>query len=41
VQCDIGSALAELDYFLRDHRTADVHRFDPRPYDILSEKYLT
>jgi len=41
VQCDIGSALAELDYFLRDNRTEDVHRFDQRTYDSLYEKYLT
>jgi uncharacterized protein YcbK (DUF882 family) len=30
-------ALAELDYFLRDHRTGDVRHFDPRLYDILSD----
>ena len=33
----IPNALAKLDYFLRDHRTGDVHRFDPRLYDILSD----
>ena len=31
----IPSALAKLDYFLRDHRTGDVRHFDPRLYDIL------
>jgi uncharacterized protein YcbK (DUF882 family) len=33
----IPDALARLDYFLRDHRTGDVHHFDPRLYDILSD----
>jgi uncharacterized protein YcbK (DUF882 family) len=33
----ISDALAELDYFLRDHRTGDVRHFDPRLYDILSD----
>ena len=33
----IPSALAQLNYFLRDHRTGDVRHFDPRLYDILSE----
>jgi uncharacterized protein YcbK (DUF882 family) len=36
----IPGALAKLDYFLRDHRTGDVHRFDPRLYDILSDLTL-
>jgi uncharacterized protein YcbK (DUF882 family) len=31
----ISSALAKLDYFLRDHRTGDVRHFDPRLFDIL------
>jgi len=31
------AALAELDYFLRDHRTGEVRHFDPRLYDILSD----
>ncbi len=31
----ISSALAKIDYFLRDHRTGDVRHFDPRLYDIL------
>jgi uncharacterized protein YcbK (DUF882 family) len=33
----IPSALAKLDYFLRDHQTSDVRHFDPRLYDILSD----
>ncbi|MGD0404019.1 MAG: DUF882 domain-containing protein [Candidatus Acidiferrales bacterium] len=33
----IPSALAKLDYFLRDHRTSEVRHFDPRLYDILSD----
>ncbi len=37
----ISSALAKLDYFLRDHRTGDVHHFDPRLYDILSDLTLS
>jgi uncharacterized protein YcbK (DUF882 family) len=31
----IPGALAQLDHFLRDHRTGDVRHFDPRLYDIL------
>ena len=30
-------ALAELDHFLRDHRTGDVHHYDPRLFDLLYE----
>jgi uncharacterized protein YcbK (DUF882 family) len=33
----IPSALAKLDYFLRDHNTNEVRHFDPHLYDILSE----
>jgi uncharacterized protein YcbK (DUF882 family) len=33
----LPSALAKLDYFLRDHVTNDVRHFDPRLYDILSD----
>ena len=33
----IPSALAKLDYFLRDHNTNEVRHFDPRLYDILSD----
>lgn len=31
----LPDALAKLDYFLRDHRTGDVHHYDPRVYDLL------
>jgi len=33
----IPEALAELDTYLRDHRTGDVHHFDPRLFDLLHE----
>ena len=33
----VPEAIAKLDYFLRDHRTGEVHHFDPRIYDILEE----
>lgn len=33
----IPEALAKLDYFLRDHRTGEVHHFDPRLFDLLSD----
>jgi uncharacterized protein YcbK (DUF882 family) len=33
----VPEAIAQLDYFLRDHRTHDVHHFDPRLFDLLSE----
>ncbi len=35
------SALAKLDYFLRDHQTNDVRHFDPRLYDTLSDLTLS
>lgn len=31
----LSGALAQLDYFLRDHRTGAVRHFDPRLYDLL------
>jgi uncharacterized protein YcbK (DUF882 family) len=31
----IPAALDELDHYLRDHRTGDVHHFDPRLFDLL------
>jgi uncharacterized protein YcbK (DUF882 family) len=37
----ILTALAKLDYFLRDHRTGNVRPLDPRLYDILSELTVT
>ncbi len=33
----VPDALAKLDAFLRDHRTGDVHHFDPRLFDLLSD----
>lgn len=33
----IPKALAMLDYFLRDHRTGEVHHYDPRVFDILEQ----
>jgi uncharacterized protein YcbK (DUF882 family) len=31
----IPSALAQLNHFLRDHRTQDVSHYDPREFDVL------
>jgi uncharacterized protein YcbK (DUF882 family) len=31
----LPEALAELDYYLRDHRTGEVHHFDPHLFDLL------
>ena len=31
----LPTALAQLDYFLRDHRTGNVRHFDPRLFDLL------
>jgi uncharacterized protein YcbK (DUF882 family) len=33
----IPEALDELDHFLRDHRTGDVHHYDPRLFDLLND----
>jgi len=30
-------ALARLNHFLRDHRTGDVHEYDPRVFDLLHD----
>jgi uncharacterized protein YcbK (DUF882 family) len=30
-------ALAELDHFLRDHRTGEIRHFDPRVFDLLHD----
>jgi len=32
-----AQAEAELDHFLRDHRTGDVKHYDPRVFDILAD----
>jgi uncharacterized protein YcbK (DUF882 family) len=33
----IPEALSKLDHFLRDHRTGEVHHFDPRLFDVLTD----
>ena len=33
----IPQALDRLDHFLRDHRTGDVHHYDPRLFDVLTD----
>lgn len=33
----ISDALARLDTFLRDHRTGEIHHFDPCLFDLLSD----
>ncbi len=33
----IPSAVAQLDHFLRDHRTQDIGHYDPREFDVLHE----
>jgi len=33
----IPSAMAKLNYFLRDHRTNDVSHYDPREFDVLHQ----
>jgi uncharacterized protein YcbK (DUF882 family) len=33
----VAGALAQLDHFLRDHRTGDVRHFDPHLYDLLED----
>ncbi|MGH9613446.1 MAG: YcbK family protein [Bryobacteraceae bacterium] len=33
----VPEGLAELDHFLRDHRTGDVHHYAPRLFDLLSD----
>jgi len=33
----LPEALDELDHYLRDHRTGDVHHFDPRLFDLLHD----
>src|SRR5271154_1795026 len=31
----LPDALNQLDHYLRDHRTGDIHHFDPRLFDLL------
>lgn len=33
----IPAALDQLDHFLRDHRTGDIHHYDPRLFDLLHD----
>jgi uncharacterized protein YcbK (DUF882 family) len=33
----LPDALSQLDTFLRDHRTGEVHHFDPRLFDLLAD----
>lgn len=33
----VPSALQQLEFFLRDHRTGAIHHFDPRLFDLLHD----
>ncbi len=33
----VSEALDRLNYFLRDHRTNDVHTYDPRVFDVVAD----
>jgi uncharacterized protein YcbK (DUF882 family) len=33
----VPEALARVDHFLRDHRTGEVHHYDPRLFDLLAD----
>jgi uncharacterized protein YcbK (DUF882 family) len=33
----VSGALENLNHFLRDHRTGDVHQYDPRVFDLLAD----
>jgi len=33
----LPDAINKLDYFLRDHRTGDIHAFDPHLFDLLHD----
>jgi uncharacterized protein YcbK (DUF882 family) len=33
----VPEAIAQLEHFLRDHRTGEIHHFDPRLFDVLSD----
>jgi len=33
----IPGALDELDHYLRDHRTGDIHHYDPQVFDLLHD----
>ena len=34
----LPDALAKLDHYLRDHRTGEVHHFDPHLFDLLYDR---
>jgi uncharacterized protein YcbK (DUF882 family) len=36
----VPDAIAKLDYFLRDHRTGEIHHYDPKVFDILEQLTL-
>jgi uncharacterized protein YcbK (DUF882 family) len=33
----LAEALSKLNYYLRDHRTGDVHEYDPQVFDLLHD----
>jgi len=33
----VAGALDSLNHFLRDHRTGEVHRYDPKVFDLLAD----
>ena len=33
----IPEALHQLDHYLRDHRTGDIHHYDPKVFDLLHD----
>jgi len=33
----VPEAISQLEHFLRDHRTGEVHHFDPRLFDVLGD----
>lgn len=37
----VPSALRQLEFFLRDHRTGAIHHFDPRLFDLLHDLTVT
>ena len=37
----VPEALNQLDHFLRDHRTGDVHHYDSRLFDVLTDLTAT
>jgi uncharacterized protein YcbK (DUF882 family) len=37
----LSKAVYRLDQFLRDHRTGEIHQFDPRLFDLLHDLTMT